>query len=67
MTESLCLLGLAAYAQYRGGGRWFLVMVLPLPAFVLFHERFEVRHWVAYGPAALTLATAWWADRAWRS
>ena len=67
MTEAVCLAGLTALALAKGGGRWFLVLVLPIPAFVLFHERFEVRHWVAYGPAALSLAFAWWADRAWRN
>lgn len=67
VTESLCLLALTLLAHRLGGGRWYLVLVLPIPAFVLFHERFEVRHWVAYGPAALSLALAWWADRAWRN
>lgn len=66
VTESIATVALAAYAQRLGGGRWFLVLVLPIPAFVLFHERFEVRHWIAYGPAALSLAVAIWADRAWR-
>ena len=67
ITEVLLLVALAAYAQRLGGGRWFLVLVAPLPAFVLLHERIPVDHWVAYGPAALSLALAWWADRAWRS
>ena len=67
VTQSVCLAALAAYALRLGGGRWFLVLVLPIPAFVLFHERFEVKHWVAFGPAALSLAIAWWADRAWRN
>jgi hypothetical protein len=66
LTEVACLAGLVLYARRRGGGRWYLVLVAPLPAFVLLHERVGVRHWVAYGPAALTLAMAWWADRAWR-
>ena len=65
VTESLCLAGLAALALARGP-RWLWILVVPIPAFVLFHERFEVRHWVAYGPAALSIAMAIWADRAWR-
>ena len=66
ITEVLCLLALAAFAVRSGGGRWFLVLVAPLPAFVLLHERIPVDHWVAYGPAALSLAVAAWADGAWR-
>ena len=67
VTESICILGLTALALARGGGRWFWVLVVPIPAFVLFHERIPVDHWVAYGPAALSLAFAVWADRAWRT
>jgi hypothetical protein len=67
VTESVCIAALAAYARRLGGGRWYLVLVLPIPALVLFHERFHVRHWVAYGPAALSLAMAIWADGAWRT
>ena len=67
VTEALCLVALTALAVAKGGGRWFLVLVIPIPAFVLFHERLEVKHWVAFGPAALSLALAWWADRAWRN
>ena len=66
VTESVCLAALTALALARGGGRWLLVLVVPIPAFVLFHERIPVDHWVAYGPAALSLAFAWWADGAWR-
>jgi hypothetical protein len=66
ITEVLLLLALAAYALRRGGGRWLLVLVAPLPAFVLLHERIPVDHWVAFGPAAVSLALAWGADRAWR-
>jgi hypothetical protein len=66
VTESVCLLALAALALARGGGRWFLVLVVPIPAFALFHERIPVDHWVAYGPAALSIAIAIWADGAWR-
>jgi hypothetical protein len=62
----LLLIALAAYALRLGGGRWFLVLVAPIPAFVLLHERIPVDHWIAYGPAALSLAFAGWADRAWR-
>ena len=62
----MCLAGLTLLAWRLGGGRWWFVLVVPIPAFVLLHERFEVRHWVAYGPAALSLAVAIWADRAWR-
>ena len=65
VTESVCLAGLTALALARGP-RWLWILVVPIPAFVLFHERFEVRHWVAYGPAALSIAMAIWADRAWR-
>ena len=42
------------------------MLVAPLPAFVLLHERIPVDHWIAYGPAALSLAIAAWADGAWR-
>ena len=65
VTESLCLAGLTALALARGP-RWLWILAVPIPAFVLFHERFEVRHWVAFGPAALSIALAWWADRAWK-
>jgi hypothetical protein len=65
-TEALCLAALTALAHRLGGGRWYLVLVLPLPVFVLLHERLGIRHWVAYGPAALSLAIAIWADGAWR-
>lgn len=67
VTEAICLTALAAFAMLRGGGRWFLVLVVPVPAFVLFHERIPVDHWVAYGPAALSIAIAIWADGAWRA
>ena len=67
IAETLCLIALALHALRLGGGRWFLVLVAPLPAFVLLHELIPVDHWVAYGPAALSLALAGWADRAWRS
>jgi hypothetical protein len=66
VTQCVCLVGLALLAHRLGGGRWYLVLVVPIPAFVLFHERLELRHWTAYGPAALSLAIAIWADRAWR-
>ena len=66
VTEVLCLAALTALAHRLGGGRWYLVLVLPIPAFVLFHQEIPVRHWVAYGPAALSLGIAIWADRAWR-
>jgi hypothetical protein len=66
LTELGCIAALAAFAVYRGGGRWFLVLVVPIPAFVLLHEQIPVDHWIAYGPAALSLAMAAWADRAWR-
>jgi hypothetical protein len=66
IAELACLAGLAALALARGGGRWLLVLVAPLPAFVLLHERIPVDHWVAFGPAALSLAVAAWADGAWR-
>lgn len=66
ITQLVCLAGLTGLAWWLGGGRWLVVLVVPIPAFVLLHERLEVRHWVAYGPAALSLATAIWADRAWR-
>ena len=65
VTEALCLAGLTALALARGA-RWLWVLAVPIPAFVLFHERIPVDHWVAYGPAALSLAIAIWADRAWR-
>ena len=66
IAELTCLAALAALALRLGGGRWFLVLVAPLPAFVLLHERIPVDHWVAFGPAALSLAVAAWADGAWR-
>jgi hypothetical protein len=65
VTEAVCLAGLTALALARGP-RWLWILAVPIPAFVLFHERLEVRHWVAYGPAALSIAIAIWADRAWR-
>ena len=64
VTEIVSLSGLTALAAARGP-RWFLVLVVPIPAFVLLHERIPVDHWIAYGPAALSLALAGWADRAW--
>jgi hypothetical protein len=64
-TEIVSLTGLVALALARGP-RWFLVLVAPIPAFVLLHEQIPVDHWIAYGPAALSLALAGWADRAWR-
>jgi len=66
-VELACLAALAAYAMWLGGRRWFLVLVAPLPAFVLLHQEIPVRHCVAYGPAALPLVTGWRADRAWRN
>ena len=66
VTQIVCLAALTALALARGP-RWLLVLVVPIPAFVLLHERIPVDHWVAYGPAALSLALAWWADRAWRA
>lgn len=66
IVEVACLVALGALAARMGGGRWFLVLVAPLPAFVLLHERIPVDHWQAYGPAALSLAIAAWADGAWR-
>ena len=63
VTEVLCLTALAAIALLRGGARWLLVLVVPIPAFVLLHERIPVNHWVAFGPAALSLAIAMWADK----
>ena len=65
VTEVVSLGGLTALALGRGA-RWFLVLVVPIPAFVLLHERIPVDHWIAYGPAALSLVLAGWADRAWR-
>ena len=65
VTEAACLAGLTALALARGP-RWLWILAVPIPAFVLFHERLEIRHWVAYGPAALSIAMAIWADRAWR-
>ncbi|HEX8052154.1 MAG TPA: hypothetical protein VF517_04115 [Thermoleophilaceae bacterium] len=67
VVEIVCLVALALLAVRLGGGRWFVVLVAPLPAFVLLHERIPVDHWVAYGPAALSLAIAAWADGAWRT
>lgn len=64
VAQIVCLTALAAFALTRGA-RWLLVLV-PIPAFVLLHERIPVDHWIAYGPAALSLALAGWADRAWR-
>jgi hypothetical protein len=64
-TEVVSLTGLTALALSRDP-RWLLVLVVPIPAFVLLHERIPVDHWIAYGPAALSLALAGWADRAWR-
>jgi hypothetical protein len=66
ISQVLCIAALTALAVRLGGGRWFLVLVVPIPAFVLFHERIPVDHWVAYGPAALSLLVAAWADRTWR-
>lgn len=66
ITEAACLIALAGLALARGGGRWLLVLVVPIPAFVLLHERIPVDHWIAYGPAALSIAIAIWADGAWR-
>jgi hypothetical protein len=65
VTEIVSLTGLTALALARGP-RWLWILAVPIPAFVLFHERFEVRHWVAFGPAALSIAVAIWADRAWK-
>ena len=66
VTQIVCLIGLTALALSRGA-RWLVVLVVPVPALVLLHERIPVDHWVAFGPAALSLAFAWWADRAWRT
>jgi hypothetical protein len=66
IAQVACLAALGTFAVARGGGRWLLVLVAPLPAFVLLHERIPVDHWVAFGPAALSLAFAAWADGAWR-
>ena len=68
-TECVCLAALVAYVLAQPAGerqRLFWIVVLPIPAFVLFHERFGVRHWVAYGPAALSLVMAVWAGGAGR-
>lgn len=64
VTQVVCLASLTALALARGP-RWVLILVAPLPVFVLLHERIPVDHWVAFGPAALSLALAGWADRAW--
>ncbi len=65
VTEFVCLAGLTALALARGP-RWLVVLVVPIPAFVLFHQEIPVDHWVAFGPAALSIAFAIWADGAWR-
>lgn len=65
VTEIVCLAALTALALARGP-RWLVVLVVPIPAFVLFHQEIPVDHWVAFGPAALSIAFAIWADGAWR-
>ena len=65
VTEIVCLVALTALALARGL-RWLWVLAVPIPAFVLFHQEIPVDHWVAYGPAALSIAIAIWADGAWR-
>ncbi|MDQ3934666.1 MAG: hypothetical protein M3340_08565 [Actinomycetota bacterium] len=68
-AECLCLAALVAYVLAQPAeerGRLFWIVVFPIPAFVLLHERFGVRHWVAYGPAALSLVMAIWAGGAGR-
>ena len=64
VTEIVCLVALTALALARGV-RWLWVLVVPIPAFVLFHQEIPVDHWVSYGPAALSIAIAIWADGAW--
>jgi hypothetical protein len=65
VTELACLAGLTALALARGP-RWLLVLAVPIPAFVLLHQEIPVDHWIAYGPAVLSIAIAIWADGAWR-
>jgi hypothetical protein len=62
-TECVCMAILLAYWRARRDALLFWVVVFPIPAFVLFHERLHVRHWVAYIPAAISLAMAWRVDR----
>lgn len=64
VTESVCAAVLVAYCAARPDGRRLVwIVVVPIPLFVLFHERFHVRHWVAYGPALVSLGMAWWYGR----
>ena len=65
LTNAGGLLLIVAHGLARGSdaGRVFWLVIVPVAALVLFHERLHVRHWVAYGPAAITLALAWRADR----
>jgi hypothetical protein len=63
VTESICLALLVAYVWARRSPALFWVVVFPIPAFVLFHERLHVRHWIAYVPAAASLVLAWRAER----
>jgi hypothetical protein len=58
-VESVCLVVLLAYTYKRRERGWLWIATLVIAAFVLFHERLHVRHWIAYVPAAASLVMAW--------
>ena len=59
LVESVCLAVLLAYSRRRRLASPLWILTLAIAAFVLFHERFHVRHWVAYVPAVVSLVMAW--------